>query len=562
MNEKFLNFKIGKKFTISFATVILCFCICIVITLIGMVSIGTKIKHFHSVAYKNHVTAMECSGNIEKIIKELLLMCTTGDPSEVEEMSGNIEKLVAEQNKDLEYLNANSEAQDLLNGINAKMIELRESRLNITKMVLENKNTEAIEAFKSDYLPVSEEITSLLSDLGDYQLNASNDDYNTISTIRIVIYVLSIICAGVAIALAVSIAKYLERMFTEPIYELEEAAKNLSQGRLDISIQYESEDELGSLAKNLNAMILLIRTIIPDIERVLGKMAMGDFNVRSNCYESYVGSFEPILLSMRNIGTTLSTTIKDIKEISEEVNSGAGNMAEGAQNLAEGATDQASSVEELTATIEYLADTSERNALNAEEAVADAKQISGKADRGKDSMENMVKSMENISKLSTQIEAIINTIDEIASQTNLLALNASIEAARAGQAGKGFAVVASEIGKLASESADAANNTRNLIQNTVFEVEDGNKMVRQTSDIIAEVLGSIDTIIDSITGLMESSQMQSTSLGEVRTAVEQISSVVQSTSATAEESSAISEELFAQSENLNNLVGQFILREE
>ncbi len=562
MSKKFLNLKIGKKLSLSFTLVILCFVICLIISIFGLYSSGSKMTYFYSTPYQNHVEALECSVDIQNIIKNLLLLSTTEDTAEGQRINDEIEQLVKNENESLEFLNKNSSATDLLNQINAKMLEMKDSRTKITELALNNNNTEAITLFKSDYLPKAEEIAELLLDLGDYAENNAINSYNAVNTTKIVVYVLVVVIGILAVAVALFIAKYLTNILTKPIYELEEAAKNLSKGDLDVTIEYASEDELGSLANNIGSMITLIKTIIPDIEHVLGLMADGNFDIQSTCYESYVGSFAPILTSMRNINVTLSTALKGIKEISEEVNSGAGNMAQGAQNLAEGATDQASSVEELTATIEYLADTSEKNAVSAEEAVEDAKQVSNKADRSKNSMENMVSSMENISKLSMRIEAIINAIDEIASQTNLLALNASIEAARAGEAGKGFAVVAGEIGKLASESADAANNTRELIQNTVTEVENGNDMVKQTSDAINDVLESINFIIQSVTNLMESSKMQSTSMGEVRTAVEQISAVIQSTSATAEESSAISEELFAQSENLNQLVGQFTLRKD
>lgn len=562
MSKKFVNFKIGKKLSVSFAMVIICFVICLIISIFGLYTSGSKMSYFYSTPYQNHVTAVECSVDIQNIIKNLLLLSTTEDKAEGEKIKAEIEQLVINENEKLDFLNKNSAAKDLLEQINTNMLAMKDARLKVTELALNNQNTEAIALFKTDYLPIAEEIVTLFVELGDYAENNANNSYNAVNTTKIVVYILVVVVGILAIVIAVFIAKYLTTVLTKPIYELEEAAKNLSEGNLDVNIEYSSEDELGSLAQNISSMIELIKTIIPDIEQVLGLMAEGNFDIQSTCYESYVGSFAPILTAMRNINVTLSTALKGIKEISEEVNSGAGNMAQGAQNLAEGATDQASSVEELTATIEYLADTSDKNAVSAEEAVEDAKEVSNKADRSKNSMENMVSSMENISKLSMRIEAIINAIDEIASQTNLLALNASIEAARAGEAGKGFAVVAGEIGKLASESADAANNTRELIQNTVSEVENGNDMVKQTSDAINDVLESINFIIQSVTSLMESSKMQSTSMGEVRTAVEQISAVIQSTSATAEESSAISEELFAQSENLNQLVGQFTLRED
>lgn len=174
----------------------------------------------------------------------------------------------------------------------------------------------------------------------------------------------------------------------------------------------------------------------------------------------------------------------------------------------------------------------------------------------------MVQAMERINETSQQIVNIASEIEDIASQTNLLSLNASIEAARAGEAGKGFAVVADEIRKLAEQSAQSAVSTRELIEKALYEVTEGNKAADRVSAAIDHIVDGINTIADSSKDLSEIAKEQAEAMEQAEDGVSQISEVVQGNSATAEETSATSEELSAQAVAMNELVGQFRLRND
>ena len=176
-------------------------------------------------------------------------------------------------------------------------------------------------------------------------------------------------------------------------------------------------------------------------------------------------------------------------------------------------------------------------------------------------MNVMTEAMTRIDETSKKIGDVITEIEDIASQTNLLSLNASIEAARAGEAGKGFAVVADQIRTLAEQSAKSAVNTRALIEGTIREIETGSKAATRAAEAIVGVVEEIHAIAETSKKLSENSESQAESMKQADAGVARISEVVQSNSATAEESSATSEELSAQATNMNELVGQFQLRE-
>ena len=82
----------------------------------------------------------------------------------------------------------------------------------------------------------------------------------------------------------------------------------------------------------------------------MNEMANGNYAVRTEHTERYVGEFSNLIEAIRGMNRQMDSTIRHIEEAAEQVSAGSGNLADAAQALAEGATDQAAAVEELQAT--------------------------------------------------------------------------------------------------------------------------------------------------------------------------------------------------------------------
>ena len=340
-----------------------------------------------------------------------------------------------------------------------------------------------------------------------------------------------------------------------------ERLTKLTEGDFDSPFpKSDYDDEFNQMINDSEGMSEDLKKIIKDIENILGSMSRGNFMVQSGCRELYQGTFNDILVAMRDLRDQMIDTLQNVDDASIQVSAGSDNLAQSAQALAEGATDQAGAVEELTSTIANITASAEQSSKNLDESHQQAKEYVRQADEGRQQMKDLAVAMKRITDTSKQIENITAQIEDIASQTNLLSLNASIEAARAGEAGKGFAVVADEIRTLAEQSAASAVSTRELIEGALKEIDEGNTASKNAEETLKIVIDGIESIAETSKQLSEDSKMQAEAMEQAELGVNQISEVVQSNSAAAEETSATSEELSAQADTLKGLIGKFIFK--
>ncbi len=406
-----------------------------------------------------------------------------------------------------------------------------------------------IEHFDELYskVPQTEEITALYEKAHGYVTSAS--------VFMITMTVVLLVAGAITMVMVI-------RNIRKGVEEAMNAAERMADGDFMVDITYTSKDEIGRLAEAMRSLSDRTGRVISDIDQMMGAVADGNLNAKSNNEMMYAGSFGNILASMKNLISKLNTTMTHINNAAEQVAAGSEQVSGGAQALSQGATEQASSIQELAATINVIADMINVNAEDAAEASSKTNEAGGQMQQANAKMEELVKAMDEISTSSDETKKIIKTIEDIAFQTNILALNAAVEAARAGAAGKGFAVVADEVRNLASKSAEAAKNTTAMIEGTVVAIEKGNALVDEVAEKMGAVAAAAGAVAVINNKISDASKEAADSIVQVTVGVDQISEVVQTNSATAEESAAASEELSGQSQLLRDLVSEFQLVDE
>ncbi|RKI64136.1 HAMP domain-containing protein [bacterium 1xD42-67] len=367
------------------------------------------------------------------------------------------------------------------------------------------------------------------------------------------------VCLVLALSCLISLVLYVLKHVLAPILNITRQVQPLQEGRLDLALDYTSNDELGDLSNALEKSMELIRGYIWDLNRLMEQLARGNFNV--NTATAYIGDFRSIQTSIDSLTATLSSAIGSICQAQRRVSGNAEQLSSGAQALAQGATEQASAVEELYATLDTLSKSAAQNVITAAEAQEHARLTGEQVTISGQQMEQMIAAMKDITESSQQIEKIIATIEDIAFQTNILALNAAVEAARAGSAGKGFAVVADEVRNLASKSDEAAKATKGLIENSVHATDRGSRIVGEVSATLKRTLELVTKSNAAIRTITQAVESDAESIAQVTEGIGQISSVVQSNSASSEESAAVSTELFSQVKVMEDQTRKFQLKQ-
>lgn len=371
---------------------------------------------------------------------------------------------------------------------------------------------------------------------------------------------LLIVADIVIVLLSFATEVYVIESITRPVKKMDKAAQRIAAGELDVSVDYQAKNELGSLVANFNKTAVQLNkygNYIQEITSVLNEIASG--NLDFHLTYDYKGEFAAVKDALNHLSTSLNDTLGQINLAADQVAGGANQVSSASQALSQGTTEQASSVEELAATINDISERVKSSAASARNASDKVNEVSGQLMGSNRQMQEMITAMGDISNSSEKIGRIIKTIEDIAFQTNILALNAAVEAAHAGEAGKGFAVVAEEVRNLASKSSEASKDTAQLIQTSLNAVEHGSKIANETAQSLTEVVEGTKVITDGIATFATTSKEQSVAIEQVTQGVEQVSSVIQTNTATSEESAAASEELSGQAQMLKNLVAQFKL---
>ena len=224
-------------------------------------------------------------------------------------------------------------------------------------------------------------------------------------------------CAVLAMTVGVVLSWWLARMLTRRITGTLRVLEVVAAGDLTKRQEVDADDEIGRMAKALNATLDVLRDALRTI---------------ATSSQALVTSARSLEGVSHRLGDDVTATTSELERGQATV----GRVATNTDGLATGIQEMQEAITEIS--------------RGASAAVG---YVSGAVTE----VSATTLTVGELAKTTAAISEMTTVIASIAEQTNLLALNATIEAARAGDAGRGFAVVASEVKTLAASTMQATS---------------------------------------------------------------------------------------------------------
>lgn len=394
--------------------------------------------------------------------------------------------------------------------------------------------------------------------------------------ISILVIIAGMLFAGV-------IGTLIYRSISQPIDQIADTVRRVSDGDYAARTDVEGQDELGELGEafdelledkvttlvhaeeendNLNDSIL---TLLESIERI----GQRDLTVSVPVKNDITG---PVADSINLMTEETAKVLSRVSQIARQVENASALVNETATTVNTTADTQRMEVENTAKKLAIAAEELQHIAKIAKECDAAAEQTTKTTGAAMETVTETLKGMTQIresiqetgkrikrlGERSNEITSIVDIINTIAERTHVLALNASMQAAAAGEAGRGFTVVANEVQRLAESSREATAKISDLVKNiqvdthdaivtvdeTIRQVVDGSRMAESTGKQMADTQEITTRLVRTVKQIAAGSEQQARISNELRDSAENI---VQSTNATAKK-------LEEQTQGTHNLV--------
>ncbi|MBO6113201.1 MAG: methyl-accepting chemotaxis protein [Lachnospiraceae bacterium] len=344
--------------------------------------------------------------------------------------------------------------------------------------------------------------------------------------------------ALIAIVIGVLLAATVGTRMLRNIYKL---ANTVAEGDISRDIDVTSNDEIGKLSYDFNAMMERLREVVMGVSGTADDINLTSEELRNHLKEVSEGADRTADI-MHSVNSAMG-------QQQSAVDVGRGSLtAFKEKTLAFG--DKFQSMNDIIRELE-------QNTRENEETV---RRMRENTDISSENMEELSKRMMELHHNSESISDIVTAITAIASQTNLLALNASIEAARAGEAGRGFAVVAEEIRSLSKQTQDSIDgitditiNLQSQMKSIANFVEESNRLfsenredTRHAQEFFDTLSGRLKGIYDMTGSLVEELDEVVQAESEIEGAFENISTNADSCMKMVEETSAVADDQMLQ----------------
>ena len=313
---------------------------------------------------------------------------------------------------------------------------------------------------------------------------------------------------GGAIIFVTLSAYVLSGSLTRRIRPIMDLFSSIGRGDLHARCPVIGRDELGAMARSLNAMLDNTLHLIQsneerdNMQNAIMKLLMdisaltdGDLTVRAEVTEDMTGAIADSFNAMAEQLSHVKESTLQVGTTSREVSKTTLELSRTNDDHASLLAQTVKSIEEMSGSIRVVSkhavesadvsDLAKQSAVSGAEAV---RQTNNAMNAIRERVQEAARAIKRLGESSQEIGNIVQIINDIADRTSILALNASIQAAMAGDAGRGFAVVANEVQRLAEQSTNSTKQIETLVKTIQGEINEAG--IRMSDSIQKVVLGT------------------------------------------------------------------------
>lgn len=321
---------------------------------------------------------------------------------------------------------------------------------------------------------------------------------------------------------------------------LVDSVNKMAIGNADLTARIDtgSRDEMGELARGINATLKKIHTIVIRVREGSVQLLSTGAEISANA-----GQQEITAVSLSSSTTQIAAAVNEISATGRDLSHTMSEVSKRARQAANLAVACGKGLDATNVTMRQLTE----------------------------SADSIGSRLADIREKADHITLMVTTIVKVADQTNILSVNAAVEAEKAGNAGLGFLVVAREIRRLADQTAVATLSIESIVSEMheavtagVRQTDKFNDEVKDSVSRISEINRQTSLIIEEVQGLNssfsdvnEGMQNQTTGALQISDAMRQISHSAKQTQASAKEFNESADLLRKSVEMLNAEVSQF-----
>jgi methyl-accepting chemotaxis protein len=301
----------------------------------------------------------------------------------------------------------------------------------------------------------------------------------------------AIILGAILVVVAAAVVFIVLSRTVKPIITVADTLKDIAEGEGDLTktVNVNSKDEVGDLAKYFNQTLGKIKALVVIIKKQGVNLTDIGNDLASNMTET-AAAVNQITANIQSIkqrvisesasvteeNATLEQLMQNITKLESLIEKQSGNVAQAS-----------AAIEEMVANTASVTDTLVKNGANVK-TLQDASEV------GRTGLQDVSTDIQEISRESEGLLEINSVMQNIASQTNLLSMNAAIEAAHAGESGKGFAVVADEIRKLAENSSEQSKTIGTVLK----KIKDSIDKITKSTENVLNKFEAIDSSVNTV----------------------------------------------------------------